>query len=106
MKPEIHPAYQVVAFTCSCGNVVKIGSTMQKDKVHLDICDKCHPFYTGKQQRLQETGRLHQFRQRYARPTATAAAPAKAAAPVVAKAAAKTTKAKKTKADDAAAAAE
>lgn len=77
MQPDIHPAYKVVEFTCSCGNTINVGSTIQKDKTHIDICDKCHPFYTGKQQRLAETGRLHKFRQRYAQPSAETKAKSK-----------------------------
>lgn len=65
MKPDIHPAYQIVKFTCSCGNVLEIGSASQKDKAHVDVCSKCHPFYTGKQKLVDTGGRLQKFRDKY-----------------------------------------
>lgn len=65
MKKDIHPAYHEVAFTCSCGNVVKVGSTFGKDSAHIDVCSKCHPFYTGKQKLADVGGRLHKFRKKY-----------------------------------------
>jgi large subunit ribosomal protein L31 len=65
MKKETHPAFHEVAFTCSCGNVVNVGSTMQKDKSHIDICSNCHPFYTGKQKISDAGGRLKKFRDKY-----------------------------------------
>ena len=48
MKQGIHPEYKEVTATCSCGNVIKTRSTLGKD-INLDVCGKCHPFYTGKQ---------------------------------------------------------
>jgi large subunit ribosomal protein L31 len=65
MQREIHPTYHEVVFTCSCGNTITVGSTMAKDKAHLDVCSKCHPFYTGKQKLVDAGGRLHKFRQKY-----------------------------------------
>ena len=65
MKKEIHPAYQEVAFTCSCGNVIKTGSALGKDSMRIDVCSKCHPFYTGKQKLSDVGGRLHKFRKKY-----------------------------------------
>ncbi|MDX2164092.1 MAG: 50S ribosomal protein L31 [Gammaproteobacteria bacterium] len=65
MKKDTHPAFHEVAFTCSCGNIVKTGSTMQKDKSHIDVCSKCHPFYTGKQKISDAGGRLTKFRKKY-----------------------------------------
>lgn len=47
MKQGIHPNYKAVAATCSCGNVIEVGST--GSDVNLDVCSACHPFYTGKQ---------------------------------------------------------
>jgi large subunit ribosomal protein L31 len=66
MKKDTHPAYHEVAFTCSCGNVVKTGSTIVKESTHIDVCSKCHPFYTGKQKLVDAGGRLHKFREKYA----------------------------------------
>jgi large subunit ribosomal protein L31 len=65
MKKETHPTLEEVAFTCSCGNVIKVGSTMQKEKSHIDVCSKCHPFYTGKQKISDVGGRLKKFREKY-----------------------------------------
>ena len=50
--------------TCSCGNVVEIGSTLAND-IHLDVCSSCHPFYTGKQKTIDSGGRVERFRKRF-----------------------------------------
>jgi large subunit ribosomal protein L31 len=64
MKKDIHPAYQSVKATCSCGNSVTIRSTLQKD-LHLDVCSECHPFFTGKQKTLSASGRVDRFQRMY-----------------------------------------
>lgn len=64
MKPEIHPEYNKITATCSCGNVIKTLSTAGKD-LNLDICSACHPFFTGKQKILDTAGRVDKFRQKY-----------------------------------------
>jgi large subunit ribosomal protein L31 len=64
MKPEIHPAYEELKVTCSCGNSFKTHSTLGKD-LHLDVCSACHPFYTGKQKIVDTAGRVDKFRQKY-----------------------------------------
>ncbi|HCG71264.1 MAG TPA: 50S ribosomal protein L31 [Gammaproteobacteria bacterium] len=66
MKPDIHPQYQVIKATCSCGNEMEIGSTLATD-LHLDVCSSCHPFYTGKQKTIDSGGRVEKFRQRFAK---------------------------------------
>ena len=66
MKAEIHPSYQTVAVTCSCGNTFETRSTAGKD-LHLDVCSACHPFYTGKQKIVDSGGRVDKFRQKYGR---------------------------------------
>src|SRR5690349_88656 len=48
MKADIHPKYAKLTATCSCGNVIETGSTLGHD-IHIDVCSKCHPFYSGKQ---------------------------------------------------------
>ena len=48
MKADIHPQYDAIDATCSCGNVIKTRSTLCKP-LSLDVCSECHPFYTGKQ---------------------------------------------------------
>ena len=64
MKAEIHPAYGELTATCSCGNVVKVGSTLA-DNIHIDICSNCHPFYTGKQKVVDTGGRIDRFNKRF-----------------------------------------
>ncbi len=64
MKDGIHPEYQKVTATCSCGNVIETRSTMCKD-LHLDICSACHPFYTGKQKSTEVGGRVDKFKKRF-----------------------------------------
>ena len=66
MKPEIHPKYNEITATCSCGNTFQTKSTVGKD-LSLDVCSACHPFYTGKQRTLDTAGRVDKFRQKYAR---------------------------------------
>jgi large subunit ribosomal protein L31 len=65
MKKDIHPTYNKVYFECSCGNKFHSNSTLKQEKVHLDVCYKCHPFYTGKQKILDIAGRVDRFKQMY-----------------------------------------
>lgn len=64
MKAGIHPEYNEISATCSCGNVVKTKSTLGKD-IHLDVCSACHPFYTGKQKEATSGGRIDRFNKRF-----------------------------------------
>ena len=64
MKTGIHPNYQEISTTCSCGNVLPVMSTL-KDSLSLDVCSKCHPFYTGKQKMLDSGGRVKKFQDRF-----------------------------------------
>jgi len=64
MKAGIHPEYEEISATCSCGNVVKTKSTVRKD-MHLDVCSACHPFYTGKQKEATSGGRIDRFNKRF-----------------------------------------
>ncbi len=64
MKPEIHPDYQEITVTCSCGNTFQTRSTMAKP-LHIEVCSVCHPFYTGKQKIVDTAGRVEKFRQKY-----------------------------------------
>jgi len=63
MKAEIHPEYSDVAVTCACGNVIKTRST--KKDFTVDICNECHPFFTGKQKLVDTAGRIERFRRKY-----------------------------------------
>ena len=64
MKAEIHPKYEDVTATCSCGNTVTTRSTSCED-FHIDVCSECHPFYTGKQKILDTGGRVDRFNKRF-----------------------------------------
>jgi len=64
MKTDIHPNYHEITTTCSCGNVLPVMSTL-KDDLSLDVCSKCHPFYTGKQKMLDSGGRVKKFQDRF-----------------------------------------
>ena len=65
MKAEIHPKYEQTQITCACGNVVEVGST--KKDIRVEICSKCHPFFTGKQKLVDTAGRIERFRKKYAK---------------------------------------
>lgn len=64
MKQGIHPNYVDCTITCACGNVIKTRST--KPEIHVEVCSKCHPFYTGKQKLVDTGGRVERFKRRYA----------------------------------------
>jgi len=63
MKAKIHPNYVESTIVCACGNTWKTRSTQQT--VHLDICSKCHPYFTGEQRIVDTAGRVERFRKRY-----------------------------------------
>ena len=65
MKEGIHPNYQQTTIRCACGAVIETGST--KQNITVEICSKCHPFYTGKQKLVDTEGRVDAFRRRYAK---------------------------------------
>ena len=83
MKNAIHPNYHPVTVVCACGYTFKTRSTYKGDVLHLEICSKCHPFFTGKQKILDSAGRVERFQRKYAdfKKNAAASAEAKAAAP-------------------------
>ena len=64
MKEGIHPKYQQTTIKCACGAVYQTGST--KPNITVEICAKCHPFYTGKQKLVDTGGRVERFKRRYA----------------------------------------
>lgn len=66
MKQDIHPQYNEIKVICSCGSTFATRSTAGKD-LHLDVCSKCHPFYTGKQKIVDTAGRVDRFQQKYGR---------------------------------------
>jgi len=63
MKKGIHPDYKVVKVTCACGNTFETRSV--KDKIKLEICSACHPFFTGKQKIIATAGRVERFNKKY-----------------------------------------
>jgi len=66
MKKDIHPKYYPNAqVRCACGNTFTIGST--KEFLEVEICSKCHPFYTGKEKMIDAMGRVEKFRKRLAK---------------------------------------
>jgi large subunit ribosomal protein L31 len=64
MKKDTHPNYPEVNVTCSCGETFKTQSTIGKD-MSIEVCSKCHPYYTGKQKILDTGGRVEKFKQKY-----------------------------------------
>lgn len=66
MKPDIHPNYQAINVTCSCGASFETKSTIGKD-LSVEVCSSCHPFYTGKQRVVDTAGRVDKFRRKYGR---------------------------------------
>jgi len=65
MKKDIHPKYEEITVTCSCGNTFVTRSTLGKKELHLEICSNCHPFYTGKQKIVDTAGRVEKFKRKY-----------------------------------------
>ena len=63
MKKGIHPKYEHTKITCACGNVIETRSTV-KD-IEVEICSKCHPFFTGKQKLVDTAGRIERFNKKY-----------------------------------------
>jgi large subunit ribosomal protein L31 len=64
MKNGIHPDYEEIQVTCSCGNTFTTRSTMKK-ALHVEVCANCHPFYTGKQKIVDTAGRVEKFNQKF-----------------------------------------
>ena len=80
-KASIHPNYQLATITCACGAVYETAST--RGSFAVEICARCHPFYTGRQKLIDSAGRIERFQRRYGLKSAIpaeapAAAPAKA----------------------------
>lgn len=69
MKKGIHPEYHETIVTCSCGETFKTRST--KKELHVEICSKCHPFYSGKQKLVDSGGRVERFQRKYGRESKT-----------------------------------
>jgi large subunit ribosomal protein L31 len=67
MKPEIHPNYDEITVRCSCGETFQTRSTIGKEELQIDVCSKCHPFYTGTQKIVDTAGRVDKFNRKYRR---------------------------------------
>jgi len=65
VKAGIHPDYIDTTITCACGEVIKTRST--KPEIRVEVCSKCHPFYTGKQKLMDTAGRVERFQRKYKR---------------------------------------
>jgi large subunit ribosomal protein L31 len=76
MKAGIHPAYSEINVTCACGHSFRTRSTHKGD-IRVEICSRCHPFFTGRQKLIDSEGRLARFQRKYG----TAKAPKPAAVP-------------------------
>ncbi len=63
MKEGIHPKYYQATVTCNCGNTFVTGST--KPEIHVEVCSKCHSFYTGQQKTVRADGRIDKFNRKY-----------------------------------------
>ncbi|MGH9099721.1 MAG: 50S ribosomal protein L31 [Acidimicrobiales bacterium] len=75
MKADIHPSYVETTVHCSCGSTFTTRST--KSDLHVELCNECHPFFTGKQKLVDSGGRVERFQRRYGRRTAKKAPSAK-----------------------------
>lgn len=63
MRDKIHPKYYKTKITCACGNVIETRSTVKG--ITVEICSKCHPFFTGKQKLVDTAGRVDRYKKRY-----------------------------------------
>ena len=72
MQAAIHPRYTAATVKCSCGNTFTTGST--KDELRVELCNECHPFFTGKQKLVDTGGRVERFERRYGARKGAAAA--------------------------------
>ena len=65
MKQDIHPDYHEVEVVCACGETFKTKSTVKGDVVRVEICNKCHPLYTGKRKMVDSSGRVDKFKKKF-----------------------------------------
>ena len=63
MKTEIHPKYQEATIICACGEIIHTRST--RANIRVEICSKCHPFFSGKQKFVDSAGRVEKYMKRY-----------------------------------------
>ncbi|MCX5715648.1 MAG: 50S ribosomal protein L31 [Candidatus Omnitrophica bacterium] len=65
MQDKIHPEYKETTITCACGEVIHTRAT--KQNIKIEICSKCHPFFTGKQKLIDSAGRIEKFTKKYSK---------------------------------------
>ena len=65
MRDKIHPEYTDIEITCACGQAYQTRSTIKEDKIRVDICANCHPFYTGKQKFVDSAARVEKFQKKF-----------------------------------------
>lgn len=65
MQDKIHPEYKETTITCACGEVIHTRST--KQNIKIEICSKCHPFFTGQQKLVDSAGMVERFKKRYSK---------------------------------------
>lgn len=65
MKDSIHPNYHEVDVICACGETFKSKSTINGNTIRVEICNKCHPFYTGKRKMVDSSGRVDKFKKKF-----------------------------------------
>ncbi len=70
MKEKFHPAYRLVSVECACGHTFQTRSTQSGDKLKVEICSSCHPFFTGQQKLVDTAGRVDKFLKKYKKATA------------------------------------
>ncbi len=63
MKKDIHPKYEQATIVCACGETIQTRST--KKSIHVDICSKCHPFFTGDKKFVDTAGRIEKFKKKF-----------------------------------------
>jgi len=66
MKDGIHPDYHEVLVHCACGHTFNTCSTIKGNRINVEICSNCHPFFTGKQKLIDTAGRVERFQRKYA----------------------------------------
>jgi len=65
MKAAIHPDYHEVLVHCACGHTFNTRSTIKGNRINVEICSSCHPFFTGKQKLIDTAGRVERFQRKY-----------------------------------------
>lgn len=81
VKAGIHPDYHEVTVSCACGYTFKTHSTHKGDRIRLEICSQCHPYFTGKMKFVDTAGRVERFQRKYGQTPTQQPSPTKPAPP-------------------------